>query len=107
MYFKQCSLSLAKGVIFNMWDLLGQNLKLDFAIINQLCALIKKHAKWLFITIVLHMLCKILHPDDPDGIEKILITKEAYWMAQLFCVFPNGLNKRFEIHSNKRINYGK
>ena len=44
---------------------------------------------------------------DLDRIEKILITKEAYWMAQLFCVFPNGLNKRFEIHSNKRINYGK
>ena len=42
-----------------------------------------------------------------DSIEKILITKEAYWMAQLFCVFPNGLNKRLEIHSNKRINYGK
>ena len=46
----------------------------------------KKPVKWLF---------------------KILITKEAYWMAQLFCVFPTGLNKRFEIHSNKRINYGK
>ena len=44
---------------------------------------------------------------DPDRIEKILVTKEAYWMAQLFCVFPNGLNKRLEIHSNKRINYGK
>ena len=27
---------------------------------------------------------------DLDRIEKILITKEAYWMAQLFCVFPNG-----------------
>ena len=36
---------------------------------------------------------------DPDRIEKILITKEAYWMAQLFCVFSDGLNKR--------INYGK
>ena len=44
---------------------------------------------------------------DPDRIEKKLITKEAYWMAQLFCVFPNGLNKRFEIHSIKRNNYGK
>ena len=44
---------------------------------------------------------------NPDRIEKILITKEAYWMAQLFCVFPNGLNKRLEIHFNKRIKYGK
>ena len=25
---------------------------------------------------------------DQDRIEKILITKEAYWMAQLVCVFP-------------------
>ena len=34
---------------------------------------------------------------DQDRIEKILITKEAYWVAQLLCVFPNGLNKRLEI----------
>ena len=99
-----------------MWRSLGQNLKLDFAIINQLCVLIKKHAKWLFITTVnphvmqdftFQSFDKVDPKTDLDRIEKILITKEAYWMAQLFCVFPNGLNKRFEIHSNKRINYGK
>ena len=44
---------------------------------------------------------------DPDRIERIFITKEAYWMAQSFFVFPNGLNKRFEIYSNKTINHGK
>ena len=50
---------------------------------------------------------KVYPKPDPDRIEKILITKEAYWKEQLFCIFPNGLNKRLEIHSNRGINYGK
>ena len=38
-------------------------------------------------------------------IEKLLITKEAYWSSQLFSLAPFGLNKRQEFHSKKRINY--
>lgn len=37
--------------------------------------------------------------------EKLLITKEAYWSAQLFSLAPFSLNKRQEFHSKKRINY--
>ena len=39
------------------------------------------------------------------NIEKLLITKEAYWSAQLFSLAPFGLNKRQEFHSKKRINF--
>ena len=31
---------------------------------------------------------------DSDRIDKLLITKEAYWSAQLFPLVPFGLNKR-------------
>ena len=37
--------------------------------------------------------------------EKLLITKEAYWSAQLFSLSPFGLNKRQEFHSKNRIHY--
>ena len=36
---------------------------------------------------------------DSDHIDKLLITKEAYWSAQLFSLAPYGLNKRQEFHS--------
>ena len=39
------------------------------------------------------------------SIEKLLITKEAYWSAQLFSLAPFGLNRRQEFHSKKWINY--
>ena len=39
------------------------------------------------------------------NIDKLLITKEAYWSAQLFSLAPFGLNKRQEFHSKNRINY--
>ena len=35
--------------------------------------------------------------------DKLLITKEAYWSAQLFCLAPFGLNKRQEFHAKNRI----
>ena len=38
------------------------------------------------------------------NIEKLLITKEAYWSAQLFSLATFGLNKGQEFHSKKRIN---
>ena len=43
--------------------------------------------------------------NNAGDIEKLLITKEAYWSAQLFSLAPFGLNKRQEFHSKKRINY--
>ena len=36
------------------------------------------------------------------SIEKLLITKEAYWSAQLFSLAPFGLNRRQEFHSKKK-----
>ena len=43
--------------------------------------------------------------DNSTNIEKILITKEEYWSAQLFSLAPFGLIKRQEFHSKKRISY--
>ena len=37
--------------------------------------------------------------------ENLVITKEAYWSAQLFSLSPFGLNKRQEFHSKNRIHY--
>ena len=37
--------------------------------------------------------------------QQLLITKEAYWSAQLFSLAPHGLNKRKEFHSKNRICY--
>ena len=42
---------------------------------------------------------------EPESLDKLLITKEAYWSAQLFCLAPFDLNKRQEFHSKNRINY--
>ena len=33
-------------------------------------------------------------PNNSDEIDRLLITKEAYWSAQLFSLAPHGLNKR-------------
>ena len=43
--------------------------------------------------------------NNSTNIEKLLITREAYWSAQLFSLAPFGLNKRQEFPSKKRINY--
>ena len=40
-----------------------------------------------------------------EEIDRLLITKEAYWSAQLFSLAPHGLNKRKEFHSKNRICY--
>ena len=45
--------------------------------------------------------------NNSSNIEKLLITKEAYWSAQLFSLALFGFNKRQEFHSKKRINYNK
>ena len=36
-----------------------------------------------------------------ENLDRLLITKEAYWSAQLFSLPPYGLNKRQEFHSKK------
>lgn len=43
--------------------------------------------------------------NNSEEIERLLITKEAYWSAQLFSLAPYGLNKRREFHSKNRICY--
>ena len=42
---------------------------------------------------------------DSNHIDELLITKEAYWSAQLFLLAPYDLNKRQEFHSRNRIIY--
>ena len=44
-------------------------------------------------------------PSGSERIDRLLITKEAYWSAQLFSLAPHGLNKRKEFHSKNRICY--
>ena len=38
-------------------------------------------------------------------LERLLLTREAYWTAQLFTLNPPGLKKRREFRSKHRINY--
>ena len=45
-----------------------------------------------------------INQDCAEG-DKFLITKEAYWSAQLFTLSPHGLNKRQEFHSKHRIHF--
>ena len=43
--------------------------------------------------------------DSTENLDKLLITKEAYWSVQLFSLAPFGLKKRQEFHSSNRITY--
>ena len=38
-------------------------------------------------------------------IDKLLLTREAYWTAQLCTLHPHGLNKRREFRSKNRVRY--
>ena len=38
-------------------------------------------------------------------VDKKLLTREAYWTAQLHTLRPYGLNKRQEFRSKNRVNY--
>ena len=40
---------------------------------------------------------------NSEEIERLLITKEAYWSAQLFSLTPHDLNKRMEFYSRSFI----
>ena len=37
---------------------------------------------------------RIIHRDTNHSLESILLTREAFWSAQLCTLFPHGLNKR-------------
>ena len=50
---------------------------------------------------------QIAHANSRTLLENTLITKEAYWSAQLFTLSPYGLNKRQEFHSKNRIHYNQ
>ena len=42
---------------------------------------------------------------NPLHLDQLLLTREAYWMTQLFTLNPYGLNKTREFRSKNRINY--
>ena len=42
---------------------------------------------------------------DDNSIDERLLTREAYWSAQLCTLQPYGLNKRSEFNSRNRIRY--
>ena len=48
---------------------------------------------------------QIVNDSDSNTIEKRLLTREAYWSAQLCPLKPYGLNKRCEFRSKNRINF--
>jgi len=50
---------------------------------------------------------KILNHKSSTHLEQLLLTREAYWTSQLFTLQTNGLNKRREFKSKKRICYNK
>ena len=42
---------------------------------------------------------------DVAYIDKLLLTREAYWTSQLFILHPHGLNKRPEFRSKNRVRF--
>ena len=43
--------------------------------------------------------------NSKENLERILLTREAFWSAQLCTLNPHGLNKRQEFNSKHRIKY--
>ena len=48
---------------------------------------------------------QIISFQTPLHLDQLLLTREAYWMTQLFTLNPHGLNKRREFRSKNPINY--
>ena len=48
---------------------------------------------------------KITSQGDATYIDKLLLTREAYWTAQFCTLNPHGLNKRCEFRSKNRVCY--
>ena len=55
--------------------------------------------------LVFQCIDQVVVSDDSQNLDNLLITKEAYWSAQLLTLAPFGLNKRQEFHSQNRINF--
>ena len=90
-----------------------RNLKLDLEIINPLWKQTKKTCEVaIHFNRTPHVLSDFtfqcidqIQTSTSGNTENLLITKEAYWSAQLFPLSPFGLNKRQEFHSKNRIHY--
>ena len=99
---------LARNVACNTWDLPLPTLELGFVLTNLLFLPPNKTTCEVAIhfTRIPHTIGDFLFQCNdqvqaPSGSEKIdwlLITKQAYWSAQLFSLAPHGLNKRKEFH---------
>ena len=48
---------------------------------------------------------QITNQGDVAYIDKLLLTREAYWTSQLFTLHPHGRNKRRESRSKNRVRY--
>ena len=48
---------------------------------------------------------KITSQSDAAYIDRLLLTRESYWTAQLCTLSPHGLNKRREFRSKNRVRY--
>ena len=48
---------------------------------------------------------QINNNNENNTIDKRLLTRKAYWIAQLCTLKPHGLNKRCEFRSKTRMNY--
>ena len=103
---------LARNVACNMWDLPPLTLEFGFAITSRLCSqtkqllsqqciLIKSHT--FQVTFYLICIDQVQVPNTSEEVDRILITTEAYWSAQLFSLAPHGLKKRKEFHSKNEF----
>ena len=48
---------------------------------------------------------KITSQGDAAHIDRLLLTREAHWTAQLCTLNPHGLNKRRDFRSKNRVRY--
>ena len=48
---------------------------------------------------------KITSKGDAHHIDRLLLTREAYWTAQLCTLNPHSLNKRCELRSKNHVRY--
>ena len=61
------------------------------------------HALQDFEFLIIEQLCNL--SANNNTLDDRLLTREAFWCAQLFTLKPHGLNKRCEFNSKNRIRY--
>ena len=63
--------------------------------------------KWTASSHIFIVIEKITSQGDAAHIDRLLLTRKAYWTAQLCTLNPHGLNKRreFMIRSKNRVLY--